>query len=148
MHRYLESSPACWAMYGEVLAREYSDPVRFEAHSLSVDAYALQHPGQPSTQTTRSAALHLLRLYLLIERSESADRARQAMRSAAERKIQVPWLEPPADRGSIRVDYVHAARNAVEHIARVRTWAECTWHAWARHHSFARELARELCPAA
>jgi hypothetical protein len=24
-HRYLESSPACWRLYGDVLAREYSD---------------------------------------------------------------------------------------------------------------------------
>lgn len=25
-HAYLGASPACWALYGEVLAREYSDP--------------------------------------------------------------------------------------------------------------------------
>lgn len=24
-HRYMESSPGCWAVYGEVVAREYSD---------------------------------------------------------------------------------------------------------------------------
>jgi len=26
VHRYMESSPGCWAAYGVVLAREYSDP--------------------------------------------------------------------------------------------------------------------------
>ena len=32
----MESSPACWAAYGEVLAREYSDPAYFQVHRLSV----------------------------------------------------------------------------------------------------------------
>lgn len=40
-HRYLESSPGCWAAYGEVLAREYSDPAYFQVHRLTVDAYAV-----------------------------------------------------------------------------------------------------------
>jgi Family of unknown function (DUF5946) len=37
-HAYLHSSPACWALYGEVLAREYSNPARFVVHQLTVDS--------------------------------------------------------------------------------------------------------------
>lgn len=33
-HPYMESSPGCWAAFGDVLAREYSDPVYFEVHRL------------------------------------------------------------------------------------------------------------------
>lgn len=25
VHKYMDSSPGCWAIYGEVLAKEYSD---------------------------------------------------------------------------------------------------------------------------
>jgi hypothetical protein len=47
-HRYTESSPACWAAYGEVVAREYSDSSYAALHGLTVDAYAVQHPGPGS----------------------------------------------------------------------------------------------------
>ena len=63
-HRYMESSPACWAAYGEVLAREYSDQAFYAVHRMSVDTYAVQHPGQPSPQTIQSVAVHLIRLCL------------------------------------------------------------------------------------
>jgi len=62
-HAYLDASPGCWARYGEVLAREYSDPKYFSVHALTVDAYALQHPGQASPKTTNSLNLHLASLY-------------------------------------------------------------------------------------
>jgi hypothetical protein len=45
VHRYMESSPGCWASYGEVLVREYTEPSYFGVHRLTVDAYAVQHPG-------------------------------------------------------------------------------------------------------
>ena len=47
-HPYYGCSPACWARYGEVLAREFQDPAYFGLHQLTVDAYAVQHPGSRS----------------------------------------------------------------------------------------------------
>ena len=60
-HRYLGASPGCWAIFGEVLAREYSDQRYWPVHHLTVDAYAIQHPGEPSTQTIQPASLRLAR---------------------------------------------------------------------------------------
>ena len=51
-HRYMLSSPGCWAVFGEVLAREYSNALYMKNHRLTVDAYAVQHPGKPSRQAT------------------------------------------------------------------------------------------------
>jgi hypothetical protein len=62
VHRYLESSPGCWRLYGEVLAREYSDLAFWAAHRLTVDSYAVQHPGRSSPQTIQSVCVHLLSL--------------------------------------------------------------------------------------
>ena len=47
-HRYLGASPACWAAYCQALEREYADPAFFKNHRMTVDAYALQHPGDTS----------------------------------------------------------------------------------------------------
>ena len=38
-HDYLGATPGCWALYGAVLAREYSDPELMVTHQLTVDAW-------------------------------------------------------------------------------------------------------------
>jgi hypothetical protein len=37
-------------------------------HPLTVDTYAVQHPGVPERRTSQSLALHLITLCLVIER--------------------------------------------------------------------------------
>jgi hypothetical protein len=142
VHRYLESSAACWALYGEVLAREYSDPAYMRVHRLTVDAYAVQHPGQPSPQTIQSAALHLMSLCLVLEESASFEAATAAMQAAAGRKGMYRWLDPPADRGAIDVARVHAAATAGEHADIVRALANSAWEAWSVHHAEIRAWLR------
>lgn len=131
----MESSPACWAAYGEVLAREYSDPAYFQVHRLSVDAYAVQHPGKPSPQTIQSVAVHLIRLCLLLERGLPMERANAAMLKASEQEALYVWLEPPVSRGSMTVAEVLEAQGVEAHMAAVRCWAETSWAAWAPYHA-------------
>ncbi|MFQ3593687.1 MAG: DUF5946 family protein [Gemmataceae bacterium] len=50
-HPYMGASPACWAIYGEVLAREYGEFAYPPIHRLTVDTYAAQHPGTKSRQS-------------------------------------------------------------------------------------------------
>ncbi len=121
VHRYMDSSPGCWAVYGEVLAREYSDAAYFGAHRLTVDAYAAQHPGQPSPQSIQSVAIHLLSLCLVFERGLPADRATAAMQEAAKTKERFRWLEPPPVRGQVTAADVHGATSAREHAEIVRS---------------------------
>lgn len=134
VHRYMESSPGCWAVYGEVLAREYSDPTYYEVHRLSVDAYAVQHPGSPSRQSIQSVGVHLIRLCLFLEHGLSAEDANDAMLEAAKLKHTFTWLEPPESLGSITVADVARARTAAEHKQAVRAWAQSAWDAWSSHH--------------
>jgi hypothetical protein len=135
VHRYLESSPACWAAYGLVLEREYSDPAWLAVHRLTVDAYAVQHPGRRSPQTIRSAAVHLIRLCLLLEHGRSSAEAVAAMQAAAARKHAYHWLEPPPDRGARTIADVQGAATPAEHAARVTAWARDAWQAWQPHHA-------------
>ena len=135
MHRYMESSPGCWAAYGEVLAREYSDAAYASMHQLTVDAFAVQHPGRPSAQSIQSVALHLIRLCLLLECGLEIGRANEAMLKATESKKKFVWLPPPPVRGAVTVGDVHGANTSQEHVTRVRQWAESAWQAWEPHHS-------------
>jgi hypothetical protein len=137
-HRYMESTPGCWAAFGAVLAREYSDPACAAVHRLTVDAYAVQHPGRPSPQSVRSLGLHLVRLCLLLEQGLPEERANAAMVAAAGRKHIFTWLEPPASRGALTVADVVNRPTAEEHRRAVRAWAASAWQAWAAHHEAVR----------
>jgi hypothetical protein len=137
------SSPGCWAAYGELLAREYQDQRYFRLHRLSVDAYAVQHPGVDCKQARNSVGIHLSRLALLLERGWPMERANDAMVTITAKKQFYPWLTPPVTRGAITVKHVLNASGPQEHEAAVTAWAQSVWQAWAEHHAIVREwLAR------
>jgi hypothetical protein len=142
-HRYMESSPGCWAVYGEVLAREYSDPSHASLHRLTTDAYAVQHPGRPSPQSVQSVALHLMSLCLVLERGLDPNRTTAFLKAAAGDKESYVWLAPPLSLGAITVQDVHRAASASEHKRLVRAWAESAWTAWSAHHA---TIGRWLVP--
>lgn len=114
--RYLGASPGYWAFYGEVLAREYGDYPRYApVHRLTVDAYAAQHPGTPSPQSTRSVAVHLTRLYL--ERGLPHEEANAAMLRISSRSDGFVWLDPPRSLGDVTVLDVRRVTGPFEHGA-------------------------------
>jgi hypothetical protein len=141
-HRDIGSSPGCWALFGEVLAREYSDFRYARAHRLTVDAYGVQHPGTPSPHAIASVGLHLVRLHWVLELGWDSERATKAMQRLAERKSELVWLAPPASRGTITVRSVHEASGPEEHARLVRAWAEDVWQAWNSYHEIVRGWGR------
>lgn len=142
VHRYIESSPSCWAAYGEVLAREYGDPAYMANHRLTVDAYAVQHPGRPSPQSIQSVAAHLISLHAVLELGSSHSQATRLIGRCVER-LRFEWLEPPAERGGVVVTHVLATDSTETHAEAVRAWAEATWSAWAVHHAQVRAWAKQ-----
>ncbi|HLJ30453.1 MAG TPA: DUF5946 family protein [Candidatus Angelobacter sp.] len=143
-HRYLESSPGCWAAYCEVLAREYSDPAYSRLHRLTVDSYSVQHPGRPSPQTIQSAAGHLVGLYMVLERGRSAEEATGAIGALTQRKGRYQWLTPPGSMGAVTVADVQTTASVEAHLACVQKWADSAWQAWTAHHDTVRMWADEL----
>jgi Family of unknown function (DUF5946) len=143
-HEYMLSSPGCWAAYGEVLAREYSDNRLALIHRLTVDTYAVQHPGVNVPAARRSVGVHLSRLYLLLEAEWSTERANNAMLAITEFKDRCDWLEPPSMSGTLSVLEVLQAGSNEEHERRVRAWAESVWKAWGTHHDIVRKWCTGL----
>lgn len=143
-HRYMDSSPGCWAAYGSVLAREYESDALADVHRLSVDAYAAQHPGAPSSQSMKSVGVHLIRLCLTVERGFDVRESNRVMVAVSKVKGDFGWLDPPASLGDLTVADVVGAGGDDEHRAAVAAWARSVWEAWAPHHDTVREWAGAL----
>ena len=141
VHEYMESSPACWAAYGQVLEREYTTPDLQAVHRLSVDTYAVQHPGGSSRQAIQSVGVHLVRLYFFLERGLSAEHANAAMLRVGKIKASMFRLDRPASLGDVTVVDVLAAESVSAHAEAVRRWAASAWHAWREHHATVRQWA-------
>ncbi len=134
-HEYIGASPGCWSIFGEVTAR--SSPV----HQLLVDSYAVQHPGAPSRRSIQSVAVHLISLCVQLEHGAPPARAREAIIASLAIAYRFVWLDPPGWAGALTILDVRGARNAGEHEARVRAWAESVWRAWSPHHAAVRAWA-------
>ena len=138
-HRYMDSSPGCWQVFGEVLSREYEEPAFGELHRLTVDNYALQHPGVPGPQSIQSVGVHLISLCLVLERGADLDFATKAIRVAAKNKNEFTWLNPPSILGEFTVADVVGATSATEHLKRIQKWSESVWEAWSEYHAVVRK---------
>lgn len=139
-HAYMTSSPACWAAFGEVMAREFQNPDLLPIHRLSVDAWAIQHPGDGSRRAIQSVGLHLARLMTQLDEGLEGEAANARMLSFAARKSELPELTPPS-RWSMTVAEVAPALDPGEHAAAVRAWAEAVWDDMAHHQQFIRRWA-------
>jgi hypothetical protein len=136
-HAYIGASPACWALYGQVLAREYEDAELFARHQLTVDTYAIQHPGVEERRSAQSVGLHLMTLCLVLEQgADPADGPLLHRRLVTRPEWQ--WLEPPQRNGTITVADVLVATSNDEHRRLVDEWAAGVWAAWRVHHELVR----------
>ena len=135
-HPYIGASPACWALFGELLAREYGDPEYFRLHQVTVDTYAVQHPGVPERRSIQSVAVHLITLCLVLEGgADPRDGPALHKRLAG---LAFHWLEPPIPNGRITVADVLQAQTPAEHERMVEAWARDVWSAWEPHQATVR----------
>jgi hypothetical protein len=133
------SSPECWAVFGEVLAKEYTEPALLgDVHQLTVDTYMAQHPVE---QPLKSLIAHLVSLYTMIELGRDASVARAALVGSLKRASDFPSILPPSCLGRLTVIDVARASDASEHADVVRSWASEVWAAWSEHHGTITRLA-------
>lgn len=142
-HSYLGASAGCWKVFGDILTKEYSDPDYMKVHRLTVDAYAVQHPGKQEPRTIQSINVHLLALFLTLEMKCDPKNATNAMgRIITRMKGRFVWLAPPKSLGEITVADIVKAETAAKHQQLVRDWAASAWMAWREHHEAIRLLAK------
>lgn len=142
-HAYLGASAACWAKFGELCSREYEDRAYAGVHQLSVDAYAVQHPGEPERRTIQSVAVHLMTLSLFLEQGTDPAAGPRLHKRMVRHRFR--WLKPPpATAYRLTVLDAVAVNSADEHQASVRAWATDVWAAWEVHHGTIRNWIGEL----
>ena len=130
-HKYMESTPGCWDTFGRVIAKEYENYSVLNAiHGLTVDAYAVQHPGQPSMQSTQSVYAHLIRMYYIMEIGLNRQLAREKLILFVESKPDLTWLEPPDVATGLTIADVFKAESTEEHKKCVTIWAKSLWEVW------------------
>lgn len=141
-HPYIGASAACWATFGEVLAREFGDISFGRVHRNSVDVYAVQHPGTDDRRERQSVAVHLVGICHWLEHGLEVEQLNAITQRLASEDRPWPWLTPPDGYAMTVVDLL-VARDGPEHVELVRRWAETTWEAWAAHHGTIRSWAVE-----
>jgi len=141
-HEYIGASAACWAAFGELIAREFQDPGYGWIHRHTVDVYAVQHPGVDGKRQRQSISIHLIGLCHWLEHGLGGARLNPITRRLAREDREWPWLDAPAVYGLTVLDAL-AAEDAESHGRLVRGWAESVWQAWSAHHELVRRWASE-----
>jgi hypothetical protein len=136
------SSPGCWAVYGDILGREYGEWSNPPIHRLTQDAYGAQHPGVRSLRSVQAVAVHLVALHLALDRGIEPRRIPAEIGRIMVDASELTWLEPPRPLGQRTVLDVAGARTLREHTQRVEWWARSVWEAWSDHHDVILRWAR------
>jgi len=134
----VNASAGCFALYGELLALEFTDPAYRRVHQVTVDAYAAQHAGGTSRREVQTVALCLMTLCLFIENGVDPAEGPALHKRMVARRPDFTWLAPPPQRDLLTVADVLTARDAEEHRHLVRKWGGQVWQAWTPHHSTVR----------
>jgi hypothetical protein len=135
-HSYMISSPACFEIFTRILASEYSNAELLATHRLTVDTYAVQHPGSDKTrQQIQSVGLHLARLSLQLQKLMPSREANDIMVRLGKHKSTLVYLEPPQSF-SITVSDIEPYIGGKKHISMIKEWAAETWMDWSEHHNY------------
>jgi hypothetical protein len=143
VHSYMKSSPACFSLFGKVLASEYSDPALLQTHRMTVDTYAVQHPGTgKSRREIQSVGLHLARLMIQLHNPLPPMETNDVMLQLGRYKATLRYIEPPA-RSSITIADVVPWVGGNRHAEKIQQWAKATWQDWSDHHDYIRSWVAE-----
>lgn len=139
VHEYMHSSPACFAAFNSLLAEEYSSSDLKIVHRLTVDTWAVQHPGpEGERRAIQSVGLHLARLFLQLESPRPPAETNAVMLDFSRHKSTLKRLAPPA-AFSVTVADVAPFAGSPSHAENVRRWGEATWRDWSAHHDYIRQ---------
>lgn len=118
-HAYRRSSPACWARFGEVLAR-----------------------GKPERRTLQSVGLHLMTLCMMLEQGAAPGEGPKLHKRMVDRPA-FTWLDPPDMAGRMTASDLLAADTPAEHEVEGRAGR----HRHRRQDPRPRRLGRGETPA-
>lgn len=143
--RYGVASPECIALFNELLLKEYEYERPIEAR---FDAYFVQHPPHKEIQeklgiserhkaaSKQSVFIHLIALYLMIEKKIPLHKVSQIMNKVLSSGISLEngILIVPKYLGNLTIADIIRARDSEEHIRLVWLWNQTAWNSWKEYH--------------
>ena len=127
----------CEAIFQEVIARDFSDPLYFRVHRMLVDVYSLQHPARYCA-SAKSFAAHFTGIACLLEHGGNRATGSEKLRAWLNGGAKIAKPELPAFRGALTIADVRGAADPAAHERAVEAWARSTWAAYAPLHALAR----------
>jgi hypothetical protein len=133
-HEYLGASPSCFSQYGELISRRYAEfRTSARANKLVTDAYAVQHPGVPERRSIQSVNVHLVAMYLILEKGFPSDKTIEPMKRLIAKSPPWGWLDPPKPNGELTVADLVQLENVSDYEDGVERYAQSIWKAWQAH---------------
>lgn len=155
VHEYIGASAGCWAIYAPLAAGGQPDPAALGSsrvdtvaavvpppfpregagplEALLVDAYAAQHPGEPSPQAIQSVAVHLLVLHAVFMRGVAGDSALWVRRRALRTRGVFHWLDPDGRAPALTLRHLFPGGGVVTPVPSV-AYARSVYASWAAAH--------------
>jgi hypothetical protein len=134
-HPYIGAISECWAVYGDILAKEFSDPEYFKVHRITADTYGAQHIGnQEDRRARQSANVHLIALYLSFAQKADKTTVLTFIRKATEIKQDWPPLLQRKNPQWLTVQDIIKADNPSSHASLVAQWGQSVWESYADCH--------------
>ena len=147
-HKYMLAAPGCWAMFCEIMAKEFSDVTYWKAHQFTVDAYAAQHVGKKEDKrAVNSVNIHLASLYAIFEEgmpTYEAPELRKQFSQHFKGTGVLKWLEPPNSLGEMTVYDPWNNEKSTAHFDITKNWAKSVWDAWSHQHEKIAELFEQV----
>jgi hypothetical protein len=137
---YGGASPACWAVFGEVCARDFGEYRYPDEHRLVVDAYMAQHPNFDTAAGRRSVATHLVGLHCVFERELPMKSIGRVLAALFPDKRDIRPFEPIPSLRTTNIFSVRSCQSRSEYAVRAREWGFAVWKAWSPHHRRVEEL--------
>jgi hypothetical protein len=128
----------CRARFEEAIARDFSNPLYFRSHRLTVDTYCLQHPDEYCA-SAKSLAAHLAGLCDILEKGASAASGSAKLQQWLNGNRDISKPEMPRERGSITIGDLPFEAEPGPWADAVRRWADETWRAYEPLHALARQ---------
>jgi hypothetical protein len=104
----------------------------------------VQHPGVPERRSMQSVGVHLVALYLVLERGlPPADLSATLQRLLARPPLWC-WLEPPAPNGPLTIASLEGAVAEPPPVLNraIDAYVRGVWNAWSAHHGQAADWAK------
>lgn len=147
-HKYMLSSPGCWAMFVEVMAKEHSHPLYWKGHQFTVDAYAVQHVGKKiDKRALNSVHIHLAALYAIFVEDlslEAVPQFREQFSHFYKGKNLLTWLDPPKSFGPLTISEPWKNDHPELHFDITRRWARSAWESWSHQHRIIADLVQRI----